>query len=654
MYTLLDNTRSDHVYQLNAGIVATIERRPCGTAAEIVISVPYRSVYGMGEKFDGLNQKGKTVENTVIEKFCMQGNFTYLSVPFFVTESGIGLYVATQETTRFDFGEKIICRVPSGAGVFILTGTIREMFSDYLQLTGKMKLPPRWAFGPWISANHWNREEDVDRQVKLLKEYQFPASVIVLEAWSDEATFYVFNGAEHRTFQKDAEVHYEDFDFSHSKYWHDPKAMIQRLHEAGMHLVLWQIPVYKKMSKAEDQSEQNAADRQYAARQNLCIANKDGTPYEIPQGHWFEGSYIPDFTNGKAKNSWFGKRRYLLDIGVDGFKTDGGEFIYSDNISAADGSDGRTMKNRYCQDYLNAYTEFIGENRVLFSRAGFTGAQKTPIHWAGDHQSTNEEFASVLSAGLSASMSGITFWGFDIGGFAGPLPTADLYLRATMMACFCPIMQWHSEPDGGQFSMLMPGAEGNNERSPWNIGKVYGDRALVDELRYFHWLRMNLQEYLYNSALCCVKQDKPMMRPLVFDWEDDPMAVENEDEYMLGESLLVAPLMKENSRSRDVYLPQGKWYGFFSHKSYQGNALVNSKEERFPVFIKDGTGVVLVMNHLVPTGSPMDSQRMEYHFILAGESGRCSYNISGDQMEYVWNDSGVVSNVEQNNWEIVT
>lgn len=654
MHILLDNRKPDFHFQVNKGATATVERHVCDSEAELVISVPYQSVYGMGEKFDGLNQKGKYVENAVIEKFCNQGSFAYLSIPFFITDSGIGLYVDTCRITKFDFKEKITCRIPAEARVYILIGKIGEMFSDYLHLTGDIKLPPRWAFGPWISANHWNREEDVDRQMQLLKKYRFPASVIVLEAWSDEATFYIFNGAAYKTFHNDSEIHYEDFDFSRSRYWHDPKAMIRRLHEAGMHLILWQIPAYKKMSRSEGTNEQNEADRAYAAKEKLCITNRDGTPYEIPQGHWFEGSFIPDFTNGKTKRSWFKKRQYLLDIGVDGFKTDGGEFIYSDDITAADGSNGRVMQNRYCQDYLNAYTEFIGDNRILFSRAGFTGAQTTPTHWAGDHQSTNDEFKAVLSAGLSAAMSGIAFWGFDIGGFAGPLPTADLYLRATMMACFCPVMQWHSEPDGGQFSKLMPGAEGNNERSPWNIGLMCKMPGIMDELRYFYWLRMNLQEYLYNSAVSCVKQQKPMMRPLVFDWEDDSRAVGTDDEYMFGESLLVAPLMEENSRFRDVYLPDGKWYGFFSHKRYQGNAMVSSKAEKFPVFIKDGTGIALVMNHLVPTGSPMDNDRTEYYFILAGNKGRCSYNISGNQVKIVWDDSGVVSNMDQRNWEIVT
>ena len=112
------------------------------------------------------------------------------------------------------------------------------------------------------------------------------------------------------------------------------------------------------------------------------------------------------------------------------------------------------------------------------------GQHTAPCHWGGDQQSTNDELRHVLSAGLSAALSGILFWGFDLAGFAGPLPTLDLYRRATMLACFTPIMQWHSEPDGGQFKELMPGGEGNNERSPWNMAAVYNSPEFVTEMRF--------------------------------------------------------------------------------------------------------------------------------------------------------------------------
>lgn len=555
-------------------------------AEKLVIDVPYQGVYGLGEKFDSVNQKGKTVETQVIEKFCNQGNISYCVTPFFITDSGLGIYIKTGKKTVISLQDEIICEIPKEAEVTVFTGSIGEIIQDYVGLFQKPKLPPRYAFGIWVSANHWNCEADVDRLLAELEEYRFPASVIVLEAWSDEATFYIWNGAEYKPEKSKEGFSYEDFDFRNSPYWKDPKGMIEKLHEKGKKLVLWQIPVFKGM-EPDRTSEQLDLDKEYAIEHGLAVLNKDGTPYEIPEGNWFEGSYIPDFTNEKTREFWFRKRQYLTDIGVDGFKTDGGEFIYSKDVLFSDGTDGEEGKNQYCQDYINAYSHFITEDQVLFSRAGYAGASGTPILWAGDHQSTNDELKNVLRAALSSAMSGILFWSFDIGGFAGPLPSLDLYRRSTQMAVFTPVMQWHSEPDGGQFRELMPGAEGNNERSPWNIAMAYNKPEFIEEMRYWHMLREALLPYIYESAQTAVRESRPMMRPLVFDYQADRAVTDIEDEYLFGDSLLVAPFMEEDQTSRKVYLPEGKWHDLFTGRCYEGKKWHESdRKSRLPVYIK--------------------------------------------------------------------
>lgn len=568
---------------LGNGLYAQIRRTE---AEKLVIDVPYQGVYGLGEKFDSVNQKGKTVETQVIEKFCNQGNISYCVTPFFITDSGLGIYIKTGKKTVISLQDEIICEIPKEAEVTVFTGSIGEIIQDYVGLFQKPKLPPRYAFGIWVSANHWNCEADVDRLLAELEEYRFPASVIVLEAWSDEATFYIWNGAEYKPEKSKEGFSYEDFDFRNSPYWKDPKGMIEKLHEKGKKLVLWQIPVFKGM-EPDRTSEQLDLDKEYAIEHGLAVLNKDGTPYEIPEGNWFEGSYIPDFTNEKTREFWFRKRQYLTDIGVDGFKTDGGEFIYSKDVLFSDGTDGEEGKNQYCQDYINAYSHFITEDQVLFSRAGYAGASGTPILWAGDHQSTNDELKNVLRAALSSAMSGILFWSFDIGGFAGPLPSLDLYRRSTQMAVFTPVMQWHSEPDGGQFRELMPGAEGNNERSPWNIAMAYNKPEFIEEMRYWHMLREALLPYIYESAQTAVRESRPMMRPLVFDYQADRAVTDIEDEYLFGDSLLVAPFMEENQTSRKVYLPEGKWHDLFTGRCYEGKKWHESdRKSRLPVYIK--------------------------------------------------------------------
>lgn len=609
---------------LGNGLHAQVQRND-GT--QLIIQTDYKGVYGLGEKFDSVNQKGKVVETQVIEKFCNQGNISYCVTPFFVTDAGIGIYVDTKKKTKISFQHKIQCEIPKDAQVYIFTGTIGEILKDYICLFPKPQLPPKYAFGIWVSANHWNCETDVERLLEELDQYRFPANVVVLEAWSDEATFYIWDGAEYKPKKSAEGFSYEDFDFSNSKYWKDPKGMIEKLHQKGKKLVLWQIPVFKGMEPGRF-SEQLNLDKEYAIEKGLMVLNKDGTLYEIPKGNWFEGSYLPDFTNEETKKFWFAKRQYLTDIGVDGFKTDGGEFIYSKETVFSNGTSGEDEKNQYCQDYVNAYSHFINGDQVLFSRAGYAGASGTPILWAGDHQSTNEELKSTLKAALSSAMSGILFWSFDVGGFAGPLPSIDLYRRSTQMAVFTPVMQWHSEPDGGQFKDLMPGGEGNNERSPWNIAMANRQPEFIDEMRYWHTLREKLQPYIYQSAQIAIQKSIPMMRPLIYDFQTDKNVIDLEDEYLFGDKLLVAPFMEENMTIRRVYLPEGQWYDFFTNKSYEGKQwYVSDEESKMPVYVKAGAAIPVQQDEKVK-------------IFLYGKEGNDT--LISEQIDIIWKENTII------------
>lgn len=630
---ILKQGTEDVTVALPGDIEAVLHRERRREEDVIRIEVSYAGAYGMGEKFNALNQKGNTVVNEVIEHFCHQGDDTYLPSPFFVTDTGLGLYIDTDRRTVFQFEETITCELPSDAQVYVFAGAVDEVISAYMKLLGAAKLPPKYAFGVWISANHWNCQKDVENQMHYLEEYHFPASVLVLEAWSDEATFYIWNGAEYKPKPDGASFESEEFDYSGSAYWNDPAEMIRQLHEKDIRLVLWQIPVYKGQTEEETPNTQLILDTQDAIRRNLCVKNADKSPYRIPEGHWFEHSLIPDFSSEETRKSWFGKRQYLLDMGVDGFKTDGGEFIYRTDLKLKNGMDGTEAQNAYARLYTEAYTDFIGNDRVLFSRAGSRGAHRMPIHWAGDQQSENGELRSVFYAGMSAAMTGIPFWSFDIGGFAGPVPSADLYRRATQFACFIPVLQWHSEPDGGQFKKLMPGAEGNNERSPWNIATIWKQPELLDEIRFWHNLHMNLVPYIYSEATDCCKYCRPLMRPLVYGWPQEAQAVACEDEYLFGDSLLVAPLFEENETTRRLWLPEGEWYGFFTHERYRGGRCIVS-QERFPVYIRGGYAVALRgcarEKPDAVCGTAADGFD-EIHFILAGRDG--SYQFCDEETE---------------------
>lgn len=590
-------------------------------------SQPYRAVYGMGERFNRVNQKGLTVETEVFEKFCNQGEVSYCPIPFFFTDLGAGVFVDTLTVVKFSFEDDIQIQVLPGSDgkfpeVYLFLGTPKEILKGFSGVTGKPQVTPKWSLGPWMSANRWHTGDETMEQVGLMKRLGFPHTVLVLEAWSDEATFYRFN--------------------EHGE-WEDPKALVGELKQNGLRLILWQIPVLKRMEAGKNHSVLDA-DWEYAVSHGLCIKKKDGSCYHIPEDHWFPGSLLPDFSNPDTREWWFGKRKYLLSMGVDGFKTDGGEFILSDDAVSFDGLTGLELRNAYASQYVHAYAEFIGKDRVLFSRAGYTGQQRAPIQWAGDQMSTWEELRHVLTAGLSLGLSGVPLWGFDIGGFAGPLPEKELYERAVQMAAFVPVMQWHSEPVGGQFAELCPGSKGINDRSPWNISVFYGDEGLLSRLRFWFRLRMNLLPYLYHQLLLSSESGLPMMRHLVVEYPDDENVLNRDDCFMLGD-LLVAPILEKGMSIREVYLPEGAWECLWplevkeNDGSFRAgiNRLIGGRTyqircslERIPVLVREGGCIALNLGDGCTLGSDVGNA-------VDGYRNLCFYP-SGPEGEYEFRD----------------
>ncbi len=582
---LLEISASEKIWKLKRfsnliceGLGFSLYRRADGSVAKIQMHVSMACAYvmGTGERFDAVNQKNRFTNGRVVEKFTHQGEQTYLPMPFFFTEQGLGWYRVSDIPAAMDFSDHMTITQETEGNLLsrdvLFFGSSADVLSTFVHLTGKPALPPEWAFGVWISANGWNSDAEVEAQLSALKRFNYPASVIVLEAWSDERTFYRWNG---------------------NGNWKDPRETVSRLREQGLHLVLWQIPVIKHEWDGEP-GEALEEDIREAVAKGYVVQSGDGSPYRITE-NWFHNSMLPDFTNPEAVKWWFSKRKYLLDIGVEGFKTDGGEFLFEKSARLHDGSTGLRAHNLYPGQYIGAYHAFLNENGIngaIFSRAGYVGAQAQPIHWAGDQLSQWSELQSQLRAGISAGLSGVLFWSFDIGGFAGELPGAELYLRATAMGCFSPVMQWHAEPRGGQFYGTYE-SDCNNDRSPWNLAqKLKDDRVLAVACGYAR-LRERLRPYLWEEAQHCVRARRPMMAHLCLDFPEDARVWSVEDEYMLGRRYLVAPMVREGGDERSVYLPGGRWRHFFTGECFDGSSemRVSCPLEQIPVFERmDGNG----------------------------------------------------------------
>jgi alpha-D-xyloside xylohydrolase len=162
-------------------------------------------------------------------------------------------------------------------------------------------------------------------------------------------------------------------------------------------------------------------------------------------------------------------------------------------------------------------------------------------------------------------------------------------------------MQWHSEPEGGQFSELLKSSGGNNERSPWNIAAAaaaegINGSAFLERIRFYHQLRMNLLPYLYSEARCCVRDRKPLTRPLIYDWPRSEAACKASEsgQFMLGSAVLVAPVLEPGKDSHTLWLPDGEWYGFFDNRPYSGPAWIDVPcGDGIPVFVKSGSPIPL-------------------------------------------------------------
>jgi 1,3-alpha-isomaltosidase len=561
------------------------------------LSLPAGSrVLGFGERFDRLDQSGQQLDAVVFEQYKAQGARTYLPVPFAIVIPGDGsrgwaFHVRTGARTWYDVGSTVPDRLgvevaldpaepdPS-VDIAFYPGTPREALAAFLDEVGAPVLPPEWILRPWMSGNEWNSDARVRAEVARGISEGIPAGVLVIEAWSDESTFVAFRDAQYEVHEDGAPHRLADFRFPPDGAWPDPKGLVDWLHGNGIRLLLWQIPLVKAR---QPQGSQARADQDTMVGRGYAVRDGDGRPYRN-RGWWFPGALLPDWTDPDGRAWWLAKRRYLVEeVGVDGFKTDGGEHAWGDELRYADGTRGIASNNHYPIAYASAYHELLrdlGRDGVTFSRAGFTGAGQVPAHWAGDESSTWAAFRASITAGLTAGASGVFFWGWDLGGFSGEIPDAELYLRSAAMATFCPIMQYHSEFNHHR--------RPSRDRTPWNISERTGDPRVIPAFRAFARLRDRLVPYLAAEARRAVEQRVPLMRALCFDWPQDPRVWEFPYQYLLGDSLLVAPVVKPGVEDWPVYLPEGAWSDAWTGEELTGGAVITRPAplDRIPVFVR--------------------------------------------------------------------
>ena len=561
---------------------------------------PNDRVVGFGERFHAIDQRGEYVDAVVYEEYKGQGHRTYLPAPFaMVIGSDFGFYVNTTAPSRYDIGvtdlsrlkiEVDIAMTQSRCEIKGYVGSPSQVLKQYISEFQLPKAPPRWIYTLWASSNEWNTQARVEKEIAASIANDIHVGVVVIEAWADESTFTVFRDGLYTPNDGSCGLRTADICYPEDGAWPNPQKMIDDLHAKEIKLILWQIPVIQNQGNPGSQLD---AMWKFAIDSNFVIKDGHGDPYKV-RGFWFHDALLPDLTDAKVRQWWADLHKYLVaDMGVDGFKTDGGEHAWGIDLLYLNGRSGLEMNNlfpvAYAQTFHDLFTS-VGKEGITFSRAGFAGSSSYPTFWAGDEDSTWEAYRASIRAGITASASGFFFWGWDIGGFSGEIPTSELYLRGTAMATFCPIMQFHSEFNHHRTP--------SNDRSPWNIAEQTGDENVIPIFREFTKVRTGLIPYLEREGEEAIKTGRPLMAGLFFDYPLDAEIWKAPYQYMLGRYLLIAPITEPGATSWKVYLPVGDWTDFWNGQTRPGSQWidVDAPLDRIPVFVKANVSEGLIFN----------------------------------------------------------
>jgi len=523
--------------------------------------------YGFGEKTGTLDKRRASYEmwNTGEYGNDIKSDPLYQSHPFFIglkKNKAYGIFFDNTYRTNFNMGDTYEDRYifSSKAGeldyYFIAGPLIKDVVKRYTYLTGYMPLPPMWALGHMICRWSYYPEKEVMDIARRARAEKIPLDVI----WLD--------------------IHYMDgyrcFTWDKSRF-PDLSDMVSELHSLGYKVVSMINPGIK--------ADPNYFVFKEGIERDAFVKYRHGGLYIGKV--WPEECVFPDFTRPDVQQWWGGLYKDLVDAGIDGFWNDMNEpdifdtptGTMDDNVIFHDFgiySSHRKIHNVYGLSMAKATFEGISRlmaNKRLFvlSRAGFSGLQRYAASWTGDNTSNFDHLRLQIPMFLNMGLSGTPFIGSDIGGFFNSA-NAELLTRWYQASSLVPFMREHN-------------CRGEYDQEPW----VYGDPYKSIMRKYIN-MRYKLLPYLYTCFYNTSKYGSPIMRPLVYEYQYDRNTITIYDEFLVGCNILVAPVFREASIGRLVYLPEGSWYDYETKDILAGNRSIyyEAPLEILPVFIKEG------------------------------------------------------------------
>ncbi len=545
------------------GLPSSFVRRNRDFARSIAATfslAPSEKIMGLGEWFGPLDKRGQRLDLWCSDVISAERPLMYKPVPFFLSDRGYGMFIHTSAPIAADVGAKYFSNNTLMIGddeldLFIFLGNPKEILDEYTDLTGKSAMPPLWSFGLWMSRITYKSEEETRTVAKKLRENKVPADVIHLDTgW----------------FPTDWRC---DYQFA-SERFENPQKMIDDLKGDGFRISLWQLPYFVPKNEL------------FAEIVNKGLAVRD------PKGGLPTEDAILDFSNPQTV-SWFQEKlSHLLRLGIGAIKVDFGEAAPVNGIYAS-GRSGHYEHNlyplRYQQTVADITKRVTGES-IIWARAGWAGSQRYPLHWGGDSHGCDGAMAGTLRAGLSLGTCGFSFWSHDIGGFFGR-PTAELYRRWAAFGLLTSHSRCHGDPP----------------REPWEYGE-----AFQDDFRRTVEMKYRLMPYIYAQAKESSDRGLPMLRALYIEFPDDPGSWRVEDQYLLGSSLLVAPLLEADTNARNVYLPPGEWIDYQSSQRYAGGTWHKIEAGAVPAVVLVRAGSVIPHVPVAQSTAFIDWKQIEF------------------------------------------
>ncbi|MCT4589364.1 MAG: DUF4968 domain-containing protein [Carboxylicivirga sp.] len=539
--------------------------------ASVKVLKPNERIYGLGEKNGNINRRGQSFTMWNSDKPCYSPDSDplYKSIPFFMSSEGYGIFFDNTFKSTFDFGKAAndcySFSAPDGQMqyYFIYGPTIKQMLSNYTKLTGKAIMPPAWALG-FSQCRGLLTTESLTREIaEGYRQREIPCDIIYQDiGWTQ---------------------HLQDFEWREGNY-ENPQKMLSDLAEMGFKVVVSQDPV---ISQANKQQWNEADSLRYFTKDKRTQKS-----YDMPWP-WGGNCGVVDFTNPEVADWWGNYQQKVIKDGVKGFWTDMGEPAWSNeeavdrlNMQHHDGNHAE-IHNVYGFTWDKVVTEQFEKhnpNQRIFqmTRAGYAGLQRYTFGWSGDAGNGNNpcngwnQLSAQIPLMLSSGMGLIPFWSCDISGYCGDINDYDemseLYIRWLQFGAFNPLSRIHHE--------------GNNAVEPWLFGEE-AERIVKEAIE----LKYRLFPYIYTYAREAFDKGWPLVRPLLMEYSDDPQVFNLDSQFLLGENLLVAPVVEEAASIKRVYLPRGEWIDFFNpNQVYKGKQWIEYPVtlEDIPVFVKKG------------------------------------------------------------------